>query len=127
MKFFSFGSNSLILFFIFAQHFSIGFKSGEYGGRNSILQPAFSTNSLLFLDLWKLALSRIKTCPGLRFGIKTFSNQVLNNIVSHVPSKHIGEKNLLLKRAEITLCLPKRLPEISPYILCPITPLAYSL
>lgn len=34
-----------------AQNFSIGFKSGEYGGKNKISHPAFSMISILVLDL----------------------------------------------------------------------------
>ncbi len=47
----------LIHFFILAQNFSIGFKSGEYGGKKITLQPTDSINSFVFFDLWKLALS----------------------------------------------------------------------
>ena len=36
---------SLIHLFILAQNFSIGFKSGEYGGRKIILQPTDSMSS----------------------------------------------------------------------------------
>ena len=42
---------SLIHLFILAQNFSIGFKSGEYGGRKIILQPTDSMSSLVFCDL----------------------------------------------------------------------------
>jgi hypothetical protein len=34
-----------------AQNFSIGFKSGEYGGKKITLHPTDSINSLVFCDL----------------------------------------------------------------------------
>jgi hypothetical protein len=34
-----------------AQNISIGFRSGEYGGKNSNLHSAFSMISILLLDL----------------------------------------------------------------------------
>lgn len=42
----------LIRAFMLAQRFSIGFKSGEYGGRNKILHPAFSIISRVLTVLW---------------------------------------------------------------------------
>ena len=48
---------SLIHFFILAHNFSIGFKSGEYGGKNINLHPADSINSLVLFDLLNAALT----------------------------------------------------------------------
>ena len=47
-----------------AQKISIGFRSGEYGGKNLSVQPAFFISSFVFADLWNVALSIITVCPG---------------------------------------------------------------
>jgi len=80
----------LIHRFILAQNFSMGFKSGEYGGKKISLQPTDSINSFVFFDLWKLALSITTTCPAFNSLIKNFSTQLLNNSVLHVPLKTKG-------------------------------------
>ena len=41
----------LILALRLAQKVSIGFKSGEYGGKKSNVQPAFSISVFVFSDL----------------------------------------------------------------------------
>jgi hypothetical protein len=40
--------------------------------------------SILLLDLWKLALSKITTCPDLRTGTNFFSSHSLNKEVLQV-------------------------------------------
>ena len=53
----------------------IGLKSGEYGGKNSNLQPADSINSRVLSDLWKRALSMMTVIPAVSVGSKVCSNQ----------------------------------------------------
>jgi len=78
-------------------------ESSIWWGKNSNLQPADSTSSLLFTDRWKLALSSIKTCPGFRLGIKTSFSQMLNSSELQVPPKHIGDRSFPLFKAEMKL------------------------
>ena len=47
-----------------AKNSSIGFRSGEYGGRYNNLTPAFEHNSLIWSVWWKDALSIIRTDFG---------------------------------------------------------------
>jgi hypothetical protein len=47
----NFAIDFLILDFILAHNFSIGFKSGEYGGRNNILQFALEISLMVSSDL----------------------------------------------------------------------------
>ena len=47
---------------ILAKSFSMGFNSGEYGGKNSKLAPHVRINAPVCRPLWKLALSKITTC-----------------------------------------------------------------
>lgn len=70
---------------IFAQRCSIGFKSGEYGGRKSNLHPACLIILLVAFVLCMEALSMITVCPGFRHGTNIFSNQKLNKFASQVP------------------------------------------
>lgn len=71
----------LILALRLAQKVSMGFKSGEYGGKKSSVQFAFSISVFVFSDLWKVALSKITTCPGFRAGTKQVSIQRLKRSV----------------------------------------------
>ena len=48
----------LIISFICDQEFSIGLRSGEYGGRNNKSHLCLLTNFSVGTDLWNLALSK---------------------------------------------------------------------
>jgi len=52
--------------------FSIGFKSGEYGGRYSSVAPAEVIASWTPLTLWLLRLSRMTTSPVFSAGARNW-------------------------------------------------------
>ena len=51
---------------------SMGFKSGEYAGKNIRKHPAASASSKVDGERWKLALSKIITLPLGREGKRQF-------------------------------------------------------
>src|SRR5271165_2518547 len=60
---------------IFDQHFSMGFRSGEYGGKYNKLAPAASRLCRTAAALWALRLSMTTTWPGRRRGHNTCSTK----------------------------------------------------
>ena len=52
---------------------SIGFHSGEYGGRKMILAPVASISYRTLLSLCAARLSITTWCPGCSSGTSTFS------------------------------------------------------
>ncbi len=62
--------------FNFAKAISIGFRSGEYGGRNSSQAPFALTSSSARGLLWKATLSRMTTLPFVIVGANWVSIQV---------------------------------------------------
>ncbi len=80
-----FFTNNFTFFLRRDQYFSIGFKSGEYGGKYISWQLTASINSLILKDLWNVALSIITTCPGLSEGQSIFSTYDKNSFVLQGP------------------------------------------
>ena len=72
--------------------FSIGFSSGEYGGKNIIFLLHLSTISAKSFLLWKLALSITMTSSSLTAGHSSFSNLKLKNVLSVVHLYSRGAK-----------------------------------
>ena len=68
-----------------AHLFSMGFRSGEYGGRNKTVQPYFSVSSCNTAFLWNVALSRMITEPSLTSFNRQCSSQYSNKTLSVVP------------------------------------------
>ena len=82
--------------FRFAQTCSIGFLSGEYGGRNKRIIPFASAILYKAFLLWNVALSMIITLPVCNAGHSILANQPLNKCLFIVPSYGIGESISLL-------------------------------
>ena len=61
---------------------SIGFKSGEDGGRYSSLCPAFSMAAFVSARLWKAALSMTMTAASGSLGIRSCRVQAWNTSLS---------------------------------------------
>ena len=78
--------------FKWLQKCSIGFKSGEYGGWYTRLQPAPSIASRTFGDLWILALSMITIWFFFKFGTSISFTHFRNNSKLHVPWYPSGAK-----------------------------------
>src|SRR4051812_13470965 len=66
--------------------FSIGFRSGLYGGRYRTVAPAASTVSRTAATLWAARLSMTTTSPGVRAGTSTCSRNVRNASASAAPA-----------------------------------------
>ncbi len=69
------------------QAFSMGFRSGEYGGRYSSVAPAASIASRTPLTLWAERLSITTTSPRLRLGASTCRTKVKNTAPSTAASR----------------------------------------
>ncbi|MDP4832316.1 MAG: hypothetical protein NWR41_01210 [Rickettsiaceae bacterium] len=100
---YKFVSGCCIQRFILAQNFSIGFKSGDYGGKNISLQPTDFINFFVFCDLWKEALFITTTCPGFKSLIKKYSTQLLKRSVLQEPLKTTRSIVLLFTSPAILL------------------------
>ena len=70
--------------------FSIGLRSGEYGGRKSKVAPAFRMRFRVVLDLWKAALSITTTMFELSSGQSSSASHALNTALLQVPSNSMG-------------------------------------
>jgi len=71
--------------------------------KNIILQPISSRSWVTFLDLWKLALSIIRTMPGFKDGTKTRSTYVSKIDLFEYPSKMNGANNIFKLSAAVIL------------------------
>lgn len=109
-----------------AQNFSMGLSSGEYGGRNRSLQPAFwAAENNRFLE-WNEALSITITVPLSREGRSWLENQNSKRLLSIVPLYWNGERIL---SAILAATMPQRLyfrPLIRPNTCCPRGAYPYS-
>ena len=63
--------NFLLIDLTCAHFFSIGLRSGLYGGRNSGVQPQFSIASSISLRLWNVALFMTITASELTLGSRS--------------------------------------------------------
>src|SRR5262245_57663557 len=54
----------------FQKAISVGLRSGEYGGKNSIYAPRRRTSSAARSPLWKPTLSRMTTSPSASSGAR---------------------------------------------------------
>ena len=68
-----------------AHNFSIGFNSGEYGGRKIKCWLYLQAISVSLFFLWKDALSITITVSSGRYGKRHCSNQNSNSVLSVVP------------------------------------------
>ncbi len=75
---------------MFAKSLSIGFSSGEYGGKKSKLAPEPVINISVCMLLWKDALFNMTTCDASSSGHSIFSSHALKASVSQAPSKSTG-------------------------------------
>lgn len=65
---------------------SIGFRSGEYGGKNTNFAPCRASRVGIRGSRWAPALSRTTRSPGFSVGARTFSTKVANTLPSVPPS-----------------------------------------
>lgn len=65
-----------------AKSFSIGFNSGEYGGKNNKLAPESRMNAAVCEPLWKDALSIIRTCLSSSNGQSLWKPRVESNRIT---------------------------------------------
>src|SRR5665213_3377226 len=80
--------------------FSIGFRSGEYGGRNRTLAPACSIRPMVSRCLCGERLSATTTSPGLRVGINTALHKGSEDVrVGGVLNRHAGGGSVQANRA----------------------------
>ena len=67
----------------------MGFRSGEYGGKNSSVAPVWWMRYAVSGDLRKAALSMMTRCSRVRRGQSLVLSQELNTSVSDVPSNRV--------------------------------------
>ena len=84
-----------------AKSFSIGFSSGEYGGKNNKLAPHPPIKAAVCEPLWNEALSIITTCLSSIKGHNISESHVLKAIASQLPSKSTGAVKHPSRRAAI--------------------------
>src|SRR5215475_6140782 len=70
----------------FDQHFSIGDKSGEYGGRYARRAPTDAIASFTPDTWWEDRLSINTTCPACHVGTRIVCTYVKNTCSSVLPS-----------------------------------------
>lgn len=99
--------------------FSIGLKSGEYGGRKKRLHPFVARILIISGSLWNEALSGIRTCPGFISGRRISLTHVRKRIVSVYPLKTKGAMSFPQHCAAMTEILSVRLPVTCAYSLSP--------
>ena len=86
-----------------AKSFSIGFNSGEYGGKNNKLAPEALINAAVSEPLWKDALSIISTWRSSSNGHNISESHVLKATASQLPSKSTGAVKHPSRRAAINV------------------------
>ena len=96
-----------LIYAFFSDHlFSIGLRSGEYGGKNSIMCPALVIIFNISVFLWKVALSITITVTVFKLGSRKYFTQVVNTTVSILQVNNpIANKTLSIK-APMTLVRP---------------------
>ena len=109
-----------------AHFFSIGFKSGEYGGKNNTSQLCFIAKSVKTDFLWKVALSRIIVEPFVTSFKRHFSNQNSNKTLPVVPLYCSGAIHFPWHIPATMLVRLNFRPLILAATFCPRGALAYS-
>jgi hypothetical protein len=83
--------------------FSIGLKSGEYGGSRITTQPADPINSSTRRSLWAARLSNTRTCPFRKAGTNSSRTKPTNRAAVVPPSKLAEAAIPLVDNAAIVL------------------------
>jgi hypothetical protein len=104
---------------IVAKSFSMGFKSGEYGGKNKRVAALLAISSWVWGLLWKGALSMTTTCVSFKRGQSWVSSHQVKTAVSHEPSNKIGAAKRVPIRAASREVRGLRCPEVRPYTRAP--------
>ena len=91
-----------------AKSFSIGFNSGEYGGKNNKLAPHSRINASVCEPLWKEALSIITTWLSSSKGHNISESHVLKATASQLPLKSTGAVKHPSSRAAIKVVVVYR-------------------
>ena len=87
-----------LMCFAWAHFFSIGFKSGEYGGKYNTVWPHSSKIFCMSLPLWKVALSMTITLSWGNSGSKnSFTHDVKTLVWTEPDIKPIAIKVLSIK------------------------------
>ena len=109
-----------------AHFFSIGFKSGEYGGKNNTLQSYPFAKVCKTDFLWNVALSRIMVDPISTSFKRKCSNQNSNKTLSVVPLYSSGATHCPQHIPATRLVRLNFRPLIFVITFCPRGDLAYS-